>query len=331
MIYDILPVNNYKGNGSTNKFDFNFYIESADQLKVYLHKADGSVDLLTNEVDYLINELKNENGSYITFPIEGSEYSVLSSQETISLELYLPISQETQYNNSSLLNLSALEYSFDYLTRLIQILSRKLQLCVKFDECTTFTPDELMTKIITLSNNLSEAVGQVQTSLSSVQAIAQEATSTYNDVLDTLDSMSDIQSALDTKANISGDNFASSIKCFDSKWVAQDSMNILPTTPGTTEYSLASWLPNDDYCYDILMTMRIYSTYASTIYLSSSVLNKPNEELQIATTASACASCINTLCIPIGVDRKFSIRIDGAVSNFCYLYYYGYRRVGSNS
>ena len=32
------------------------------------------------------------------------------------------------------MNLSSLEYSFDYLTRLVQILKRKLSLCVKVEE-----------------------------------------------------------------------------------------------------------------------------------------------------------------------------------------------------
>lgn len=72
MIYDILPVNNYKGNNSSTEFEFDFYIENADQLSVYLFDKNNIKYLLKNELDYSINEVQNENGSYITFPLETS-------------------------------------------------------------------------------------------------------------------------------------------------------------------------------------------------------------------------------------------------------------------
>ncbi len=133
MIYDILPVNSYRGNGSSTKFDFDFYIENESQLNVFLFDKTGVKYKLELDVDYSINEVKNKNGSYINYPIHTSMRKVLSEDEKISIELTLPISQETQYNNSSLLNLEALEYSLDYLTRLIQILARKLSLCVNVE------------------------------------------------------------------------------------------------------------------------------------------------------------------------------------------------------
>ena len=147
MIYDILPVNNYAGNNSSTVFDFDFYIENDKQLKVYLFDENDYKIELVYGVDYLINEFKNNNGSFITFPIENSNYGVLSDKQKISLELVLPISQDTKYNNSSRLNYGTLEYSFDYLTRLIQILSRKLSLCVKVEECSSKTPEELINEI----------------------------------------------------------------------------------------------------------------------------------------------------------------------------------------
>lgn len=156
MIYDILPVNNYKGNGFNNIFDFDFYIDSASQLKVYLFDEDGIKHELKLNVDYSINEIKNDNGSYITFPIDGSSFELLNENQNISLELDLPFCQETQYNNSSLLNLRTLEYSFDYLTRLIQILKRKLELCVKVEECSSITPKELIESINEANNNAQE-------------------------------------------------------------------------------------------------------------------------------------------------------------------------------
>lgn len=147
MIYNVLPVNNYSGNNLNTKFDFDFYIENEKQLKVNLFDENNTKIELKYNLDYSINEFKNENGSYIIFPLETSLYSVLDEKQKISLELNLPIIQQTRYNNSSLLNLSSLEYSFDYLTRLVQILARKLDLTVRVEECSTVSPNELLDNI----------------------------------------------------------------------------------------------------------------------------------------------------------------------------------------
>ncbi len=144
MIYDVLPVSTYRGNNSCTKFDFNFFIENENQLEVYLIDENNIRTKLNLYEDYLINETKNKNGSFITFPAEGSKYNVLSHEEKISIELYLECIQEIQYNNSSLLNLESLEYSFDYLTRLIQILQRRINLCVKVPEGSGIQPEALL-------------------------------------------------------------------------------------------------------------------------------------------------------------------------------------------
>ena len=168
MIYDILPVNNYIGNNVTKTFDFDFYIDNKTQLQVFLYDENERKILLAQDLDYSINELKNKNGSFITFPLEGSSYDVLKDTQKISLELVLPISQETEYNNSSLLNLEALEYSFDYLTRLIQILARKISLCVKVNEGSSKTSDEL---IEIINNNALSAIESANICLSKLQEV----------------------------------------------------------------------------------------------------------------------------------------------------------------
>ena len=69
MIPETNPYNNWSGNGSSTTFDFDFYIEDATQLTVYRTGSDGVQSKLTYGTDYSINEFKNENGSYITFPL----------------------------------------------------------------------------------------------------------------------------------------------------------------------------------------------------------------------------------------------------------------------
>ena len=175
MIYDIFPVNNYQGNGSSTVFDFDFYIDNASQLKVYLFDSDGAKYLLEHEIDYSLEGEQNPNGGYITFPLEDSNYSILSEGQKLSLELDIPVSQETQYNNSSLLNLGTLEYSFDYLTRLIQILKRKLSLCVKVEECSNNTPEELIKLINDAHVSTSLDAKEANSQKLSAQVAAQNA------------------------------------------------------------------------------------------------------------------------------------------------------------
>lgn len=169
MIYDVLPVNTYIGNGSYTDFDFNFYIENETQLEVKLINPDETRDKLTLNVDYTINEVKNKNGSFITYPIEGSSHHVLQSDEKIVIELSLQFIQETQYNNSSLLNLESLEYSFDYVTRLIQILQRRIDLCLKVEEGSDVIPKAFLDQIVASSNVCKDAMSVLNDYMPKIQ------------------------------------------------------------------------------------------------------------------------------------------------------------------
>ena len=200
MIYDITPVNNYTGNNSTTTFEFNFYIENEEQLKVTLCNNQNIQYTLQNGIDYSINELKNKNGSYITFPLSTSEHNILSENEKISLELTLPISQETQYNNSSLLNLEALEYSFDYLTRLIQILSRKQELSIKVSEFSNVTPEELYNELNSSKTFVNEAAEDINKKYDELNSIYEDIIK-YNDKFNQIDINTSEISALNTNLN----------------------------------------------------------------------------------------------------------------------------------
>ena len=186
MIYDISPVNNYIGNNTSTVFDFNFYIDDESQLKVYLFDENNVKHLLECDIDYTISDIKNTNGGYITFPIEGSNYEILNENQKLSIELDIPVSQETEFNNSSLLNLESLEYSFDYLTRLIQILKRKISLCVKVEECSDNTPEDLMEAIneanISASSSANTAILNKEQAISASEA-AQSAKDNAQEIL----------------------------------------------------------------------------------------------------------------------------------------------------
>lgn len=180
MIYDVLPVNSYCGNNNCTQFDFNFYIENEDQLEVYLINENNMRNILALNVDYSINEVKNPNGSFITFPLDDSKYDVLNEDQKISIELALQCVQEIEYNNSSLLNLESLEYSFDYLTRLVQILQRRIDLCIKVEEGVGETPQQYLDKIYEASTQSNNALVAINTYLPQIIEYYNEIKSNYN-------------------------------------------------------------------------------------------------------------------------------------------------------
>lgn len=147
MIPDITPVNTWAGNGSNTTFDFDFLINKESELQVLHTSKDGIQTELQLNKDYTIYQIKNENGSYITFPILGSSYSVLSDDEKISLVLNIPKAQTSPYGTSSKLHLTALEYSLDYIVRLIQMVDRKADRAVKVQEGSDISPEKLINSL----------------------------------------------------------------------------------------------------------------------------------------------------------------------------------------
>lgn len=270
MIYDILPVNNYQGNNCCTTFDFNFYIENESQLNVYHYDKDKIKTLLKYDIDYSINEFKNKNGSYITFPLENSIYPILNSEEYISLELTLPIAQETQYNNSSLLNLEALEYSLDYLTRLIQIYSRKFELCVKVDECAQVLPsnliEEINNKAIVVRNALENVnvlnseIIETKNHIDNLNVQIDEKHTSINEINNSLTSSVEKINEIDTiqtKINTIQTNIASlptSIN-IDGNWKSIEKRLISDITIGAAKYEVdvSSKIPKDGYDYEVIV------------------------------------------------------------------------------
>lgn len=172
-VSSIIPVNNYAGNNNNKRFDFDFLIESPDELIVTLLLNDGSKKRLTYGVDYSINEIKNKSGSYIIFPLEQSSYKVLKNNENISLALNLEIKQESEFENSSYLKLNVLEWTFDYIVRILQMLSRRIDRSVKVQEGSTLSPDELVDSIsesaASASNSASIAINKANEALLSAE------------------------------------------------------------------------------------------------------------------------------------------------------------------
>ncbi len=146
-VSSIVPVNNHKGNSSNKQFDFDFLIENENELVVSYTNSNGVIKELEEGIDYSIHQIGNKNGSYIIFPLETSEYGVLKEDEQLTLSLSLTIKQESEFKNSSYFNFEILEWTFDYIVRILQIIDRKISRCLKVNEGSDANPDNLMTEI----------------------------------------------------------------------------------------------------------------------------------------------------------------------------------------
>ncbi|RAI13030.1 MAG: hypothetical protein DKM24_01100 [Candidatus Melainabacteria bacterium] len=138
---------NWDGDGSTTQFDFDFSIDNESQLVVMHTDNLGLQTTLELNKDYTIDEVGNDNGSFITFPIEGSSYGVATDEEIISIVLELPIEQTMPYEESDKLIKKRLERNFDYITKLLKIMNRKIERSIKVAEGSKLLPDDLFKNI----------------------------------------------------------------------------------------------------------------------------------------------------------------------------------------
>lgn len=252
-------VNNYAGNNSVTRFDFDFLIEDAKELLVQHTNSLGVQTTLILDKDYTINEIGNKNGSYITFPLAESDYSVLADDEIISLSLELDIEQDKEYANSSKLNFITLEWSFDYITRILQTMSRKIARSVKVQEGSTQTADQLVEALqqaqVNASASASAAVEKaVEAANSAITASeqAQIATQTASQLQSQTMQININTQNIATKADTSLDNLTDDGKAkFDGDWVScseyQIFSNVGLSSSTYSEYTLDFLPDNGEY------------------------------------------------------------------------------------
>lgn len=141
-----IPFSNERGNGSTTTFYFNFLVNKASELVVFLN-GDESNPLIYG-TDYSIHEFGNADGSNITFPLSGSKYSILTDQDVISMVSSLPIKQESSFSA-----VPVLEKTLDYIVRCLQIVNRQVERSVKTKEGSGVDPDVLISNLETSATN----------------------------------------------------------------------------------------------------------------------------------------------------------------------------------
>lgn len=209
MIHENSTLNYYNGNNSATSFDFNFKINSNEELKVYHYDKNSTKTLLVENKDYKIYKNSNDDGGYITFPIQNSEYSILNEKEKIMLKLELAANQTTQYVNSQILNLSSLENSLDYLTRLIQINKTNIEKCVQIDETDESDKSQIYknmfnyyTKMVNLKSELESVINtvssQITTNNSSQSVLSEKVAQAETSLDNFMNQISDVGNFVST-------------------------------------------------------------------------------------------------------------------------------------
>lgn len=147
------PVNIVYGNNLATKFDYDFYIETEEQLVVEHTNFSGVTTVLTYGVDYSIDGIGNEDGGQINFPLQGSTYQTLGwnestdEKEMLVISLSLPFEQAAEFDISGDLNKKNLEKALDYQMRCTQILNRKVGRAILVQEGADSKPEELIASI----------------------------------------------------------------------------------------------------------------------------------------------------------------------------------------
>ena len=178
------PVNNFIGDGNATRFDFDFLIEKEEELYVVLTDSLGTHRELILNKDYSIAEVGNPKGSFIVFPIADSDYPVLQPDEKISLQLNLKIEQAKKFSNSSKLDLTMLEKTFDYVVRVLQIFNRKIARCVKIYEGDTQTVDEFLNDLNRSQINSKNSEIAAQNAAKMADEYRTEASKLHSDIND---------------------------------------------------------------------------------------------------------------------------------------------------
>lgn len=337
MISEIEPYNSYTGDGETTQFDFDFYVETAEQLVVTYTDSEGENTVLINGVDYSIHKLGKVDGSYITFPLELSGYSVLNEHEKITLELSLPFEQTSDYGESSNLNLQSIEYSLDYLTRLAQILKQQIsnidtsgsgggggggtitQVQSDWNQSNTSAVDYIKNK---------PSIPSAQ-----VQANWEQSSSAEIDYIKNKPVIPTKTSDLENNSNFItpsdleglGMNFVSSVDCISSS----------NTAVGSYTLSFSSYLPNDNNSYLVYLQGNMVAGWktsgstptSTTVHLGSVVTNMPFLVINSGDSMASYPS-LNSRVVKIDSNRTLAMTIENAKATSLYIYVYGYSKLG---
>lgn len=159
------------------------------------------------------------------------------------------------------------------------------------------------------------------------------ATSAKTDIQVDIDN---VVTDINYKADVDGTNMIPSVKNFDGQWVVSLLQANSATAIGTVTIDLSSYLPQDNYNYEVMVNIYLYSNPSSgntMMYLNSDIID--NSDIWYTRVASANANSrtqYNRFIIPVGSGRWLKRTIsEQAATVSCAVTLLGYRRIGTNS
>lgn len=136
----------YNGNGIATVFAYDFYIDVASDLEVYLADVNGTLVLQTITTDYSVSGAGNPAGGNVTFvsPPDTGTGNIVILRKT-------PLTQETDYIEGDTFPAEEHEKALDKLTRIVQELQEGLDRAVKIQANSTTDPDDLVASLLAAS------------------------------------------------------------------------------------------------------------------------------------------------------------------------------------
>lgn len=134
----------YPGNAVTTIFDYDFFIADERHLLVIKRRANGDEEVLTLDADYSVSGVGNPEGGSINTGASGAP----SAQETVTLLLNVPFTQETELENQGPFSAKTIETALDVAAQ------RDLQLSERLDRAIVVSPTSTPTEIAELINGV---------------------------------------------------------------------------------------------------------------------------------------------------------------------------------
>jgi hypothetical protein len=132
----------YAGNGSATEFPTTFKFLNDEHVVCVLTNTDGEDTTLELDTDYSVSGAGDDEGGTVTFPAESSEYSTLASGETLTIYRDVPLTQETDWENSDEIDVEEIEAADDKLTMICQQLDAKVSRAIKVPVSSSLTDVE---------------------------------------------------------------------------------------------------------------------------------------------------------------------------------------------
>ena len=192
------------------------------------------------------------------------------------------------------------------------------------------------------NNAIKTSTDGIYVDLSDIETDISDIESDVNDIEITIGNLSalttDVKTSLVAAIN---ENETKKIdensKVVDGQWVSAKvelANNVtLPTTVADT-YSLSTYLPDDNYDYEVIFSAQPSTGATSgnyaTMTLVTDIITYGAWIARAVTRANAIVSAFGTCTLPVGLGRSVSVNPSSVNVGTYYLYAIAYRRIGTN-